>query len=72
MQVLIVAAADLPPTIEFRLVASTAGDTCLSIPYAAFLGSATGLHPPTPSASSLSLGFCKIHCHWQTQSSMEW
>jgi hypothetical protein len=66
------AAAELPLATKCRPVASAAGDTWLSISCAAFLGSAIGLPPPTPSASLLSLGFCKIPCHWQTQSSTEW
>jgi hypothetical protein len=60
MQVVAVAAAKLPIATKFHPVASPAGDTCLSIPCAAFLGSATDLSPHAPSASSLSLGFFKI------------
>jgi hypothetical protein len=72
MQVLAVGATELPLAAEFHPVASAVGDTCQTIPRSFFLGSATGLPPPAPSASSLSLGFYKIHCTRETQSCTEW
>jgi hypothetical protein len=72
MHVLGIADAELPLPTEFHTVAFAARDTWLSIPRDAFLGSSIGLPPPVPSASLLSLGFHKIDCHLQTQSSMEW
>jgi hypothetical protein len=56
MQVLAVGAAELSLAANFRPVASAASDTCQIIPHSFFLGSTTGLPPPAPSASSLSLG----------------
>jgi hypothetical protein len=59
MHVLVVADVELPLATLIPPVPSTAGNTSLSAHSVAFLGSLSVWPPPAPSASSLSLGFCK-------------
>jgi hypothetical protein len=63
MHVLAVADAELPLVTLIPPMPSATGDTSLSAHFVAFLGSLSVLPPDAPSASLLSLGFCKFGYH---------